>query len=63
MDRSSWTTRKTRRDEHSNEIVAGTPGERIQMVWQLIRDAWAFTGIHDEPRLQRHLVRAYRRGR
>ncbi len=63
MKRSTWTTRKTRRDALHEELVPGTAGERIQMVWQLTRDAWAFAGIHDEPRLQRHLVRAYRRGR
>jgi hypothetical protein len=40
------------------------PAERLGMMWQLARDAWAFKGEpeHAESRLQRHVVRI-RRGR
>lgn len=39
-----------------------TPTERILMMWQLALDAWAFKGeTVAEPRLQRHIVRVFRR--
>jgi hypothetical protein len=64
MDRSSWATRKTRRDalpEH--ELVDGTPSELVAMVRQLTRDAWSLLGLTDEPRLRRDVVRTLRRRR
>ncbi len=47
MDRSNWNTRKLRRDELEDELVPGTPGERMMMMWQLTRDAWRFLGLAD----------------
>ena len=39
-----------------------TPAERIDMMWQLALDAWAFMGEPiAEPGLQRHIVRVLRR--
>ena len=39
-----------------------TPAERLQMVWQLTLDAWAFKGEPlAELRLPRHVVRVLRR--
>ncbi len=64
VDRSSWPTQKLRRNELSDhEVVPGTPAERMEMVWQLTRDAWSMLGLTDEPRLRRDIVRTYRRGR
>lgn len=39
--------------------------ERLGMMWQLAQDAWSFKGEteHAEPRLQRHVVRVFRRER
>jgi len=43
-------------------VVAGTPAERIHMMWQLAMDAWAFAGDFDaESRFPRHVVRVVRR--
>jgi len=40
-----------------------TLAERIEMMWQLALDAWAFKGEPVlEPRLPRHVVRLIRRG-
>jgi hypothetical protein len=64
VDRSSWPTRKLRRDElPEDELVPGTPGERMMMVWQLTRDAWSFLGLSAEPEFRRDIVRTLRRGR
>ena len=42
-----------RRDDLSDK----TPAERIEMMWQLTLDTWAFKENLDvEPRLQRHIV-------
>jgi hypothetical protein len=39
-----------------------TPAQRIEMMWQLALDAWAFMGEPVvEPRLPRHVVRLVRR--
>ena len=41
-----------------------TPGQRVEIVWQLTRDAWTFKdGRWDEPRLRRDVGRVVRRGR
>lgn len=41
-----------------------SPSERLEMMWQLAIDAWAFTGDQlAESRLPRHIVRIYRRER
>ncbi len=39
-----------------------TPEERWAMMWQLALDAWAFKGEPvAEPKLQRHIVRLFKR--
>lgn len=64
VDRSGWHTRKIRRRELQDDPpIDGTPGERMGMVWQLTKDAWAFLGLHHEPGLRRDVVRTHRRGR
>jgi len=41
-----------------------TPAARVEMMWQLALDAWAFKGEPvSESGLSRHLVRVLRRGR
>jgi hypothetical protein len=64
VDRSTWKTQKLRRGGlPDDELVPGTPGERMMMMWQLTRDAWSFLGLTDEPALRRDIVRTFRRGR
>jgi hypothetical protein len=64
VDRSNWKTQKLRRSElPDDELVPGTPGERMMMVRQLTLDAWSFLGLTAEPRLRRDVVRTFRRGR
>jgi len=49
-----------RRSDHDSQPP--TAAERVAIMWQLTRDAWAFQGTPiDESRLQRHLVRVLRR--
>jgi hypothetical protein len=43
-----------------DDVVPGTAAERLQMMWPLTLDAWAFHGEPIEPRLQRHTVRIVR---
>jgi hypothetical protein len=43
-----------------DDLVPGTAAERLQMMWPLTLDAWAFRGESIEPRLQRHTVRIVR---
>jgi hypothetical protein len=41
-----------------------TPGQRVEIVWQLTRNAWTFKdGRWNEPRLRRDVGRVIRRGR
>jgi hypothetical protein len=62
MDRSSWPTRKLLRTElPDHELVPGTLGERMAMIRQLTLDSLAMMGITDEPRVQRNVVRIYKR--
>jgi hypothetical protein len=54
------------REQHDHVDVARlTPEQRLDMMWQLALDAWAFKGDtrNAESRLQRHVVRVYRRER
>jgi hypothetical protein len=37
-------------------FVQGTMSERISLVWELTRWAWAMTGNNVEQRLQRHVT-------
>ena len=47
-----------------DDLRATTMAERLQMMWQLAADAWAFKeGCVVESRLPRHVVRVERRGR
>jgi hypothetical protein len=54
--------RKTSLKEETDDLKNTTPAERWAMMWQLALDAWAFKGEPvAEPRLQRHIIRVYRR--
>jgi hypothetical protein len=45
-----------------SDLKGTTPVERLEMMWQLALDAWAFKGESiAEFRLPRHLVRLLRR--
>ncbi len=44
------------------DLQTTTPAERVEMMWQLAIDAWAFKGDPvAESRLPRHVVRVLRR--
>lgn len=64
MDRSHYPTRITHlhdKDE-DNYIRSLSPSQRVEMVWQLTLQAWAFKeGLDYEPRLRRDVVRIIRR--
>jgi hypothetical protein len=50
-------------DQGQEDDLANTSAaERMEMVWQVTLDAWAFKGEPVEPRLPRHVVRVVRRG-
>jgi hypothetical protein len=54
--------RKTSLKEEADDLKNTTPAERRAMMWQLALDACAFKGEPvAEPRLQRHIIRVYRR--
>ncbi len=66
MQRINCCVRKALLANHSstNDVASLTRGERMAMVWEITKDAWAFMGKPvDESRLQRHVVRVYRRAR
>ncbi len=55
-------TRKTSFKEETDDLKNTTPTERWAMMWQLALDTFAFNGeTVAEPKLQRHIVRVYRR--
>jgi hypothetical protein len=57
------TRLSTLQDQHDAAYYAQlTPAERIDMMWQLALDAWAFKGepVTDH-RVQKHIVRVIRR--
>ena len=62
--RAEWPVRKVRLGEvEPNPYAHLTPEERIGMIWEITRAAWAFRGHGDvDPTLQRHFGRAGRRG-
>jgi len=63
--RANWPVRvSTLKDQGRDDDGAGaTAADRLEMMWGLTKDAWAFTGGKDaQPRLPRHPVRAVRRG-
>jgi len=51
------------RDETPDaRLLALPPSERLAMVWPLTVEAWSLRGDFDaESRLQRHIVRSFRR--
>jgi hypothetical protein len=54
--------RKTSLKEETNDLKNTTAADRWAMMWQLTLDAWAFKGEPlAESRLQRHIIRVYRR--
>lgn len=54
--------RKTSLKEETNDLKNMTAADRWAMMWQLTLDAWAFKGEPvAESRLQRHIIRVYRR--
>jgi hypothetical protein len=58
----SIQVRKISLKEETNDLKNTTAAERWAMMWQLALDAWAFKGEPvAEPRLQRNIVRVYRR--
>ena len=66
-DRSNWTVKKYKlgeEPEYDDATMRLTPGERIEMVWELTKNAWAFKepGFR-ESRLRRDVVRVIRRSR
>ena len=63
MKHRDVTVRVLRLEDHDPDadLLHLTPEERIEMVWQLTVDAWAFMGEPlDESGLQRHVVRVVR---
>jgi hypothetical protein len=58
------TTIKIRRIEEQtdhSDFIATEPAERMQMMWQLAFDAWAFKGESiAESRLPRHIIPSQR---
>ena len=48
--------------DNSGDLRSKTPAQRLEMMWQLTMDAWAFKGEPiAELRLPRHIVRILRR--
>jgi hypothetical protein len=63
QNRKTYTVeRKSKGDDGTCDYSHLTPAQRILEVWPLTRTAWAFAGENvAESRLQRHLVKFYRR--
>jgi len=64
MKTSEIRVSKLRPQDRSDiqDLSKTTPAERLQMMWQLAIDAWAFKGeLVAELRLPRHTVRVLRR--
>ena len=63
-ERANWPVHKVRHgDEEPNPYAHLTPEERVGMVWEITRAAWAFAGHDVDPTLQRHIGRVVSRGR
>ena len=60
--RADLNTRKRRLAEPEDEpVLRLTPAQRVELVWPLTVQAWAFkTGVLDEPRLRRDSCRVVR---
>ena len=54
--------RKTSLKDETNDLKNTTAADRWGIMWQLALDAWAFKGESlAKSRLQRHIIRVYRR--
>ncbi len=53
----------SRKNEHDDfGYMEGTPAERLEIVWEITKDVWAFKGELDaEQRLQRNITNIIRR--
>ena len=47
--------------EEDNGYVDASPAERLSIVWELTKQAWAFAGINAEQRLQRNVAKLIRK--
>ena len=62
MNRTHTLTLRMEDARTSNEIVSGTPAERIGLVWPLTREVASLSKRHNvERRLQRHVAGIGRR--
>ena len=43
-----------------NDLAGTTPEQRVLMMWQLAKDAYAMLGYSGEPNFQRDIVRVIR---
>ena len=60
-DRSAYPTRKLRLGADAPDELAGLDGAaRLEMVWAVTLQAWAFKGLDHEPRLRRDVGRVVR---
>jgi hypothetical protein len=55
VDRRKCVLKKL--DEEDSGYVDAEPADRISMVWELTKQAWAFAGINAEQRLQRNVAK------
>jgi len=64
-DRSHWTVRKFKLgEEPEDDYSQFTPSERVAMVWEITKTAWAFKDPSwRESEFRRDVVRIIRRGR
>ena len=59
VNRKKCVLKKLR--EEDNGYVDADPAERVSMVWELTKQAWAFAGINAEQRLQRSVAKLIRK--
>jgi hypothetical protein len=53
---------KLQDQDRADDLKSTTPAQRLEMMWQLALDGWAFKGESvAELRLPRHIVRVLRR--
>ena len=63
-DRRGYPVRKVplAASDQAGDVSHLSPGQRVEMVWQLTKDAWTLKdGRWDEPRLRRDVGRVIRR--
>lgn len=69
IDRSHYSVLKKSIHDRAedDDFVPGTPEDRLNMMWQLALDAWAFRSEEErkvaESELPRHVIRVVRRER